>query len=381
MNHRRFLLELSLACLLLVSPCLGEEEEDTASADSKRVPRGARTLPSVSGDHYSEVLSDGTYKFAYTGEHRYVAERRLSDGTIEGESLFVRPDGVPVKVHYFADKEGYRPKTEVLYKERIVATHRPGVIREVVVPSGREVVRTVGRVHEVVVPARGPPPPPVIVAPPSGQNSVNVNLGAASFRSAGHGGGDINVNARGGDVAISSPSVTAIVGPGGHAVVRPEAFARTSGNGNKLFRSSGFDSGDVSIANPHVNAIVGAGGSVVVEPRASAVTGGHPEIREVHHHTQSVVQSPPVVQRVVERIPVAVPVPVETRRGYVYDAPRPASTVVIPHPPRAVAVPVHQQTLIVPPSSSYSYSYGYNAPDPKHPQRDNSAYVNVQVNQ
>jgi len=86
MNRRRFLLELSLACLLLVSSCLGEEEEDTAAAGNKRVPRGARTLPSVSGDHYSEVLSDGTYKFAYTGEHRYVAERRLSDGTIEGKA-------------------------------------------------------------------------------------------------------------------------------------------------------------------------------------------------------------------------------------------------------------------------------------------------------
>ncbi len=35
-----------------------------------------------------------------------MAERRLEDGTIEGESLFVRPDGVPVKVHYFADKDG-----------------------------------------------------------------------------------------------------------------------------------------------------------------------------------------------------------------------------------------------------------------------------------
>jgi len=245
---------------------------------------------------------------------------------------------------------------------------------------GHEVVRTVGRVHEVVVPSA--PHPPVIVAPPSGQNSVNVNLGAASFRNAGHGGGDINVNTRGGDVAVASPSVTAIVGPGGQAVIRPEAHSRTSGQG-KLFRSSGFDSGDVSIANPHVNAIVGAGGSVIVEPRASAVVGGHSDIREVHHHTQSVVQSPPVVQRVVERVPVAVPVPVETRRGYVYDAPRlaPASTVVIPHPPAAVAVPVQHQTILVPPSSRYSYSYGYNAPDPKHPQRDNSAYVNVQVNQ
>lgn len=45
-------------------------------------------------------------RYAYTGEHRYVAERRLADGSIEGESLFVRPDGVPVKVHYFADKDG-----------------------------------------------------------------------------------------------------------------------------------------------------------------------------------------------------------------------------------------------------------------------------------
>jgi len=35
-----------------------------------------------------------------------VAERRLADGTVEGESLYVRPDGVPIKVHYFADKEG-----------------------------------------------------------------------------------------------------------------------------------------------------------------------------------------------------------------------------------------------------------------------------------
>lgn len=47
-------------------------------------------------------------RYAYTGEHRYVAERRLSDGTVEGESLYIRPDGVPIKVHYFADGKGYR---------------------------------------------------------------------------------------------------------------------------------------------------------------------------------------------------------------------------------------------------------------------------------
>jgi len=64
-------------------------------------------------------------RYAYTGRHKYVTERRLSDGTVEGESLYIRPDGVPIKVHYYADERGYRPQTEVLYKERVIAKHVP----------------------------------------------------------------------------------------------------------------------------------------------------------------------------------------------------------------------------------------------------------------
>ncbi len=106
---------------------------------------------------------------------------------------------------------------------------------------------------------------------------------------------------------------------------------------------------------------------------------GQPEVvREVHHHTQNVVRAAPHVERVIERVPVPVSVhATHSSGGYVYEAPRP-SVVLAPHPP-AVAVR-NSGVLIVPPSSRYSYSYGYSAPDPKHPQRDNSAYVNVNVN-
>lgn len=159
--------------------------------------------------------------------------------------------------------------------------------------------------------------------------------------------------------------------------MRPEAVARTSGGGSRYFRG-GFSSGDVAIANPKTTAIVGPGGSIVVEPKAAAYTGGGAEIREVHHHTTQQVVTP--VERVIERhvTPVYHPaqtaraVPVETR-GYVYAQPAPPPPVV--HAVRTGGV------VLVPPSSRYSYSYGYSAPDPKHPQRDNSAYVNVQVNQ
>ena len=75
------------------------------------------------------------FRYAYTGENRYTAERRLSDGTVEGETVYVRPDGLPVKVHYFADAHGYRPKTEILYAERLAAARAasnvvaaPGVV-------------------------------------------------------------------------------------------------------------------------------------------------------------------------------------------------------------------------------------------------------------
>jgi hypothetical protein len=379
------------AVVLFVAFSLASSLEEDTPKENKRTAR--RALPSVGPDHYSEVLADGTYKYAYTGEHRYVAERKLPDGTIEGESLYVRPDGYPVKVHYFADREGYRPKTEVLYNERIVATRRrfqPQVVREVVPPPAREIVRVAPPAREVIVPA---PAPPVIVGPPSGANSVNVNVGGgvAAFRTAGGNGGDINVNTNGGDVAAAAPSVTAIVGPGGQAVVRPEAVARTSG-ASRYFRSGGGN-GDVAIANPHTTAIVGAGGSVVVEPKASAVVGGGgpPEVvREVHHHTQSVVRAAP--ERIIEKVHVPVPVPVKTvsSPGYVYEAPRPATVVahapvpvqpvVVAHQPQPAVAVRSSGVVLVPPSSKYSYSYGYSAPDPKHPHAPNSAYVNVNVN-
>lgn len=86
---------------------------------------------------------------------------------------------------------------------------------------------------------------------------MNTWGGGPSVRSGGGSGtSDINVNTHGGDVAAASPSVTAIVGPGGQAIVRPEAHARTSG-ANKYFRSASSGSGDVAIANPHTTAIVG----------------------------------------------------------------------------------------------------------------------------
>ncbi len=61
-------------------------------------------------------------------------------------------------------------------------------------------------------------------------------------------GNTINIgNLRSGeDVAIANPSVTAIVGPGGRAELRPESFARSGKSG-------------VAIANPSSTAIVGPG--------------------------------------------------------------------------------------------------------------------------
>ena len=36
--------------------------------------------------------------------------------------------GVPVKVHYFADSNGYRPKQEILYRERVVPARAAPVV-------------------------------------------------------------------------------------------------------------------------------------------------------------------------------------------------------------------------------------------------------------
>jgi len=318
------------------------------SVESGPPAKRSYPLPSVSDAHYQEILPDGSYKYAYTGEHRYVAERRLADGSVEGESLYIRPDGVPIKVHYFADGKGYRPKTEVLYKERLVSTARriPVVAtRNVVVPEVREVVNVIS-------------PPAVVVAPPQPDNSVRVNL--ADTRN----GQGVNLAANG-DVAAAIPSITAIVGPGSHAVISPEAEAHSGSNA--VFRS-GSGSGSAAVASPQVTAIAGPGSSVVIAPKSRASTGN----------------GVPINTRVVERVIapqvqpafVATPKVVATHAapGYVYAS-----------PPAVVAAPTvtavrAQGVIVVPPKPSYSYTYSYSAPDGKHPQRDNSAFVNVNVN-
>ncbi|ODN03471.1 Endocuticle structural glycoprotein SgAbd-2 [Orchesella cincta] len=304
-------------------------------------------LPSVSDAHYQEILSDGSYKYAYTGEHRYVAERRLADGSVEGESLYIRPDGVPIKVHYFADGQGYRPKTEVLYKERLTTARRIPVVatRKVVVPEVREVVDVISH-------------PAVVVAPPRSDNSVRVNL--ADARS----GQGVNV-ASNGDVAAAVPSITAVIGPGSHAVISPEAEAHSGSNG--FFRSAG-GSGSAALANPQVTAIAGPGSTVVISPKSRASTGNAVPVVER-------VIAPHVVERVQPVLTTARKVvATHAAPGYVYSA-----------PPAVVAAPTvtavrAQGVLVIPPKPSYSYTYSYSAPDGKHPQRDNSAYVNVNVN-
>jgi len=319
------------------------------------------TLPSVSDAHYQEILPDGSYKYAYTGEHRYVAERRLADGTVEGESLYIRPDGVPIKVHYFADGKGYRPKTEVLYKERLLTTARRVPVlanRRVVVPVERQVVDVIQ------------PPPAVVIPPPP--SSARVNL--VDTRS----GQAVNLATNGGDVAAAVPSVTAVIGPGAHVVIEPQAEAH-SANGGAGFRGVG-SGGDLSIANPQVTAIAGVGSSVVIAPKARATSGnvGHQTVREVHHAPHPHVVTP--VQRV---IPAPPPRVIATHsvpsNGYVYA--RPTPNVLVPVPPPTVTAVRASGVIVVPPKPSYSYTYSYSAPDGKHPQRDNSAYVNVQVNQ
>jgi hypothetical protein len=348
-------------------------------------PRGKRlyrSLPSVSDDHYSEVRADGTYKYAYTGPGRYSAERRLRDGTVEGETVYVRQDGVPVKVHYFADSNGYRPKTEVLYAERLAAA------RKVIVP---EVV------YKEIDAARAPG---VVLSPPVLRTANNLEVRSA--------GDELAVgNNNGGDTAIAQPSVTAIVGPGGHANIAPEAVARTGNSYNGYSRN--LRNGDTAIAKPSVNAIVGPGGAVSISPKATALTGSGAYndnayvyerelsrpvnvVREVHHQpvTQIVREVRPVqvvkevqpVQVVREVQPVQVVrevpvvrevVPVQADRGYLY-----------PHPPQRPELTAvrAQGVVIVPPNPSYSYEYGYSAPDEKHPSYGNNrAYVNVKVNQ
>ncbi|CAG7835462.1 unnamed protein product [Allacma fusca] len=331
-------------------------------------PKGRRlyrSLPSVSDDHYSELRADGTYN----------AERRLRDGTVEGETLYVRQDGVPVKVHYFADSHGYRPKTEVLYAERLAAA------RKVIVP-------------DVVYDSRAPG---VVLAPPVLRTANNLEVRSA--------GDDLAVgNNNGGDTAFAQPSVTAIVGPGGHVNIAPEAVARTGNSYSRNLRT-----GDTAIAKPSVNAVVGPGASVSISPKATALTGSagigdHPivyerelrrpvttVVREVHQPITQIVKEVqpvtyvkevPVVREIVRPVavpvvreivrPVAVPVPVATAsRGYVYAPPTPELTAV-----RA------QGVVVVPPNPSYSYEYAYSAPDEKHPgYGNNRAYVNVKVNQ
>ncbi|CAL8133819.1 unnamed protein product [Orchesella dallaii] len=321
------------------------------SVESGPPAKRSYPLPSVSDAHYQEILPDGSYKYAYTGEHRYVAERRLADGSVEGESLYVRPDGVPIKVHYFADGKGYRPKTEVLYKERLLTTARriPVVAtRRVVGPEVREVVDVISQ-------------PTVVVAPPRSDNSVRVNL--ADTRS----GQGVNLAANG-DVAAAVPSVTAIIGPGSHAVISPEAEAHSGSNG--LFRS-GSGSGSAAVANPQVTAIAGPGSSVVISPKSRASTGN---TVPVNTRVVERVIAPQVVER-VQPVFAATPKVVATHAapGYVYGSP---SVVAAP----SLTAVRAQGVIVVPPKPSYSYTYSYSAPDGKHPQRDNSAYVNVNVN-
>lgn len=196
-------------------------------------------------------------------------------------------------------------------------------------------------------------------------------------------GQGVNAATNGGDVVAAVPSVTAIVGPGAHAVIQPEADAHSESNAG--FRSYG-SGGDVAISNPQVTAIAGAGSSVVIAPKARASSGVSAPaavVREVHHAPPHVVTP---VQRVVSpqrvfTVPHPPPRVVATHAspGYVYNPPR-APPVLVAPAPQVTAVRA-SGVLVVPPNPSYSYEYSYSAPDGKHPQRDNSAYVRVNVNQ
>ena len=205
--------------------------------------------------------------------------------------------------------------------------------------------------------------------PPVHDASVKIsNFDHPIFRNSGKDNDGVIVGSPGGDVAAAAPEVTAIVGPGGRADISPHAFARTGSRSDGLFRSSIGRGGDVAVAKPKVNAIVGAGGYVSVSPVADARTGDDGVAATVIHRN----------------VPVPVAVPVETRRGYSYNPP-PQQVARVVHavpPPRPVihAAAVVPAVQIVPARRSYSYTYSYSAPDGKHPQRDNSAYVNVQVN-
>ena len=235
------------------------------------------------------------FRYAYTGVNTYHAEKRLADGTVEGETLVVRPDGVPVKVHYFADNFGYRPQTEVLYSERIISEpqRKSRVLAPDVVYNVDHDTAVVHRAEPTVLlgtsflimlmpmaahssyydrsnaapPPPGPPPPPPVVHtkevhhvpvpvhdPTRGDGSINVRLDGSHISI-----GDSGRSGLGGSghVAAASPSITAIVGPGGHAELRPETIARSGHGGTAL-------------SNPTVNAIVGAGGSAVVAPSSRA---------------------------------------------------------------------------------------------------------------
>lgn len=189
----------------------------------------------------------------------------------------------------------------------------------------------------------------------------------------------------GGDVAAAVPSITAIVGPGARAEIRPEAEAH-SGSG-AVFRSVG-SGGDVAVANPQITAVAGAGSSVVIAPRARASTGNVPVVTKEIHHTPVVTP----VQRVIPA-PAFVPPPPPPPRvvathtavpanGYVYapPAPPPATRIIAPVSPSVTAIRA-EGVIVVPPKPSYSYTYSYSAPDGKFPHRDNSAFVNVNVNQ
>jgi hypothetical protein len=188
---------------------------------------------------------------------------------------------------------------------------------------------------------------------------VGVNLGDART------GEHISLGSNNGDVAAALPSVTAIVGPGGHAEIHPEAIARTGGSG--YFRSGGGN-GDVAIARPSATAIVGPGASVVIAPKAKAYSGGAQE-------ESSRPEVVPVLTRVghpqsVIAVPAArAPIPVALR------APLP---VVVPE----VTAIRTSGVVVVPPNPSYAYSYSYSAPDGKNPHLgNNSATVSVRVNQ
>lgn len=302
-----------------------------------------RSLPSVSDDHYQEQYADGTYKYAYTGENRYTAERRLSDGTVEGETLYVRPDGIPVKVHFFADANGYRPKTDVLYSERLVARTRT---IDIPVPDGPPPLYLAPPPEQPVpVPVAVPVAVPYHVPKPIDDASVNVRLEGSNINiGGGRNGGE--------DVAVANPSITAIVGPGGHAEIRPESIATTRSGGR-------------AISNPTTNAVIGPGGSVVLAPSAKASTVSDDDTII----TTTSVRSSPGRRILLPDVHTVVPLP--------HPPVSPVRTVV----PVPVIPEVRAGVVVVPPQSSYSYEYSYSAPDSRHPAAgDNRAHVAVRVN-